>query len=209
MALPESLIILRLRGSTLRCPQTSCCCPASTPRVKQNRRKHDLFVFASSMFPRLKSGLIGGPFINLTSTEGKEKSKHFISSQPPCSHLCRSFCFFSLLLLLYERPPGVREWIKHQWAGRKGRTECRALFEQRAAVEVTVKALLSTRTWNHQGNMVTSNIWPPSWIVIFSQVSTSNWGFSKPCWSFVCLVRLLDLSFKEMLLTKKCRFKRI
>lgn len=46
------------------------------------------------------------------------------------------------------------------------RTECRALFERRAAPEVTEEALLSTRTWNHQGTAVTSNIWPPSWIVI-------------------------------------------
>lgn len=38
------------------------------------------------------------------------------------------------------------------------RIECRALFERGAAVEVTEEALLSTRTWNHQGTTVTSNI---------------------------------------------------
>lgn len=49
------------------------------------------------------------------------------------------------------------------------RIECRALFERRAAVEVTEEALLSTRTSNHQGTTLTSNISPPSWIVIFFQ----------------------------------------
>lgn len=120
------------------------------------------------------------PFIHPTIANTKQtfSSFSFLTLLPSLSS-SSSFCFFLFFpspRCCYERPPGVREWIKHQRVGRKGtaspeRIECRALFERRAAVEVTEEASLSTRTPNHQGTTLTSNISLPSWIVIFPSPS--------------------------------------